>query len=155
MKRFLTPIIFWVLIGVFLVVVSQFFVPVVSDLLRGPLLFLLPIFVFSLLGGALIFSTVKEKLEGALKKFLLLTGASAAGFFVFVCLHNVFYALGIMVARITILSYLMEVFHIVFFMVATLICPVGFLIGVVGSSVLLIKKKKKSMTPPSEKESPF
>ena len=98
--------------------------------------------IFFLLGVVLIFLTVKEKVRGILKKFLLLTGASAAGFFVSVFLHNAFYGLAIMTNHITVLSHSMEVLHVAFFIMAIVVCPIGFLVGVVGSIVLAIKKSR-------------
>lgn len=142
MKKSLIPITFWVLVAAFLVVISEFFIPAVSELFRGSFLFLLPFIVFSLLGIALIFLTVKEKVRGTLKKFLLLTGISSAGFFVSVFLHNFFYGLGMVVGHITILRYLMEILHVSFFIIAIFVCPIGFLIGIVGSIVLFAKKRK-------------
>ena len=127
---------FWVLMGMFIVILCQFFVPVFSELFRGSLFFLSPILLFSLLGGLLIFLTRKEKVEGKLKKFLILTGASAAGFFIFVLLHNLFYAFGVIAGDIIVLRYLMEIFHATFFLVAIFVCPLGFLIGAIGSIVI-------------------
>lgn len=142
MKKSLILVIFWALIGVFLFMVGQFFIPPVRELFRGSLLFLVPFIVFSLLGLALTFLTVKEKIEGTLKKFLILTGVSSAGFFVSVVLHNAFYALGIIASQIIVLSYLMEALSVAFFMIAIFVCPLGFLVGVVGSIVLFIKKRE-------------
>ncbi len=133
---------FWVLIGSFLFVIGQFFIPAVTELFRGSLFFLLPFVIFSLLGGLLIFLTLKEKIEEKLKKLLILTGASAAGFFVFVLLHNVFYALGVIASSIAILRYLMEILHVTFFLIAIFICPLGFLIGAIGSIIVLVKRKR-------------
>ena len=144
MKKSLIPVIFWALIGVFLFMVGQFFIPPVRELFMGSKLFLGPFIVFSLLGLALTFLTVKEKIGGTLKKFLILTGASSAGFFVSVFLHNAFYALGIIASQIIVLRYLMEALNVAFFMIAIFVCPLGFLVGVVGSIVMLVKKEKSS-----------
>ena len=122
--------------------VGQFFIPPVRELFRGSELFLGPFIVFSLLGLALTFLTVREKIEGTLKKFLILTGASSAGFFISVFLHNAFYALGIIASQIIVLRYLMEALNVAFFIIATLVCPLGFLVGVVGSIVMLVKKRE-------------
>lgn len=134
---------FWALIGIFLVIASEFLIPVVRELFRGSFLFLLPSVIFSLLGVALIFLALKEKVERGLKKFLILTGASSTGFFVSIFLHNAFYALGTITSHITVLNYLMEILHIVFFILAIFVCPLTFLIGVVGTIVLFVKKRKK------------
>jgi len=141
-KKSLIPATFYALIGVFLVIISIFFVPAVTESLKGPLLFLSPFFIFSLLGAALIFLTIKGKVKGKLKKFLILTGVSAAGFFVSILLHNFLYALAIIASHIVILKYIFEFLHVTFFIIAIFVCPPGFLIGVVGSIVLFIKKRK-------------
>ena len=133
---------FWALIVSFLFIIGQFFIPVVTELFSGSLFFLLPFVIFSLLGGLLIFLTLKEKIEGKLQKLLILTGASAAGFFVFVLLHNVFYAFGVITSSIAILRYLMEILHVTFFLIAILVCPLGFLIGAIGSIIILVKRKR-------------
>lgn len=133
---------FWALIGIFLFIASQFFIPVVRELVKGSFIFLLPFIIFSLLGIVLIFLTLKQKVGGALKRFLIITGSSATGFFVSVFLHNIFYGLGIITSQISILSFFMEILHIAFFIIAIFICPLGFVIGVVGTIVVFIKKKK-------------
>ncbi len=149
MKGKLIWSIFWALVGIFIVIVSVLFIPVFRDLLRGSVLFLSPFAVFFLLGGALIFFSVREKVAGMPKKFLLLTGSSAAGLLVFAVLHNAFYALGIITSRINVLSSLMEILHVAFFIMATIICPIGFLVGAVGSIVLAIKRCKMAKKSPS------
>lgn len=133
---------FWALIGTFVVVLGEFFIPAFRNLLRGSELFLIPLAVFSLLGLALLVLTLKEKVGGKLKKFLLLTGASATGFFVFVFLHNAFYALATITSHIIVLNYSMEALHMVFFVIAIPVCPLGFLVGLVGTIVLLIRQRK-------------
>ena len=72
----------------------------------------------------------KEGLQGLLKKFLLLTGASAVGFFVFVLLHNAVYGL-------------FGVEESFFFILAVIVCPLGFLVGATGTIVLLKKGERK------------
>ncbi len=146
MKGKLTWPIFWALIGVFIVVVCLFFLPVFRDLLRGSLLFLSPIVVFFLLGAALIFFTVKEKVGGMPKKFLLLTGASAVGFLLFILLHNAVYGLFTHFLGADFWNGGDEPF---FFIMAIIVCPIGFLVGSVGSIVLAIKKFRMAKKSPS------
>jgi len=81
------------------------------------------------------------------KYFFILLGASLVGFFIFVVLHNVFYGLGQMAADINILAQLLDFFHAVFFIIATLVCPAGFLVGVVGSLITMIVHFKKKRVP--------
>ena len=136
---------FWALVGTFLFIASQFFVSVISELIKGSIVFLLPFFIFFLLGILLIYLTLKQKVGGVLKRFLILTGSSATGFFVFVFLHNFFYGLGIIVNQIPVLSLMMEVLHAAFFIIAIFVCPLGFVIGITGTIVVFIKKKKNSV----------
>jgi len=136
-------LIFLVLIGVFFLIVSQFFIPVVNKLISGSIIFLLPFVIFFILGIVLIFLTLKQKIDGILKRFLMLTGASATGFFVFVFLHNMFYALGIVTNEIPILSFIMVFSHVACFMIAIFICPLVFVIGAMGSIIVFINKEKK------------
>ncbi|MBA7652931.1 hypothetical protein ES703_60770 [subsurface metagenome] len=142
MKGKLSWPIFWALVGVFIVILCLFFVPVFRDLLRGSELFLLPIAVFFLLGVALIFFTVKEKVAGILKKFFLLTGAAATGFFVSILLHNAIYALFIYWFGADFWDRIGVGDEPFFFFVAIFVCPIGFLVGTVGSIVLAIKNKQ-------------
>jgi len=132
--------IFWALVGVFIVIVCQFSIPAFRELLmgfRGLLFLIISGAVFFLLGVALIVLTVKEKVGGMLRKFFLLTGASSAGFFVSILLHNAIYGL----VFVTMLNR-PDLDEPVFFIMATLVCPLGFLVGAVGSIVLAIKRFK-------------
>jgi len=132
--------IFWSLVFVSIVIASQFFISAIGELVSG-LIFLLPSAVFSLLGVALIIFTVKKKVKGKLKVFLMLTGISSVGFFVCILLHNFLYALSILSSQIVVLKYLFEILHVAFFIVGTLGCPIVFLVGIIGSIVLLVKKR--------------
>jgi len=144
MRKSLILIIFWALIGTFLFIVSQFFIPIVRELVRGPIIFLLPFFLFFLLGIILIFLALKQKVEKSLKRFLILIGGSATGFFLFVLLHNLFYGLEIITSQISILSLIMEILHTVSFIIAIFVCPLGFVIGAIGTIAVFIKKKESS-----------
>jgi len=77
------------------------------------------------------------------RRFLILAAASVIGFLVFVVLHNAFYALTILTEHIPALSRLMEAFHVVFFIVAVLLCPATFLVGAVGSIACAITERRK------------
>jgi len=126
---------FWTLILTFGIILSGAFI---GEWLHGQF-FIPSIAIFFLLGLALTYFTIKEKVKGLLKKLLILTGSSGAGFFIFVILHNLFYALGIITSHIIILKYLMEFLHVVFFLVAVIVCPLGFLVGTIGSIVQFFK----------------
>jgi len=139
--------IFWALVVVFVVIASVFFIPAFRELLMGFLFIIISGVVFFLLGVALIFLTVKEKVEGILKKFLILTGASSAGFFVSVSLHNVIYGLFIHWFGVGFWDRIGLADEPIFFIMAIFVCPIGFLVGAVGSIVLAIKKFRMTKKP--------
>ncbi|NQT31603.1 MAG: hypothetical protein HQ588_04640 [Deltaproteobacteria bacterium] len=126
---------FWALLGVFVVVVCLLLIPAFGGLLGGAV-FLIPFAVFFLLAVALLVFTLREKIAGLLKVFFLLTAASAAGVFVFILLHNALYGL--------LIHFFGEGFwnggdEPFFFILALIVCPLGFLTGVIGSIVLRIR----------------
>ena len=135
MKTKLSWPLFWALLGVFVVVVCLFFIEPLNDLFGGSGLFLAPFAVCFLLAVALLVFTLREKIAGLLKAFFLLTAASAAGVFVFILLHNLVYGLFIHFFGEGFLNGGDEPF---FFILATIVCPLGFLTGAVGSIVLSI-----------------
>jgi hypothetical protein len=77
------------------------------------------------------------------KRFLILLGASVIGFFVFVFLHNAFYALAMLTSHIAALNRLMEVFHVTSFVLAVFLCPSTFFVGAAGSIVCAIMGRRK------------
>jgi hypothetical protein len=106
----------------------------------------LPLWGFAIIGitfcglaAVLVVLTVKLKEPFIQKIFFLLTGASAVSIPICVILHNLVYGL---------------FFHgkdgdeAVFFILAVLVCPALFVIGVLGSLVLLIsaRLKKKNLS---------
>ena len=86
----------------------------------------------SLLGAALIFLTLKQDVAGILKIFLILAGAAPATMIISVILHNAISGL---------LTHFLkrEVEEAVFFLIAVFGCPAAFLVGVVGSIVMMIR----------------
>jgi len=127
--------VFGAFVGVLAIAVSMFFI--LRDLLVGeenPTLMGYVFFVsvgvvLTGLGVTLLVLTAKRKMRAGLKKFLLLTEASFIGFPVFAILHNA-------------VSALLNTEEAVFFTLATIVCPVGFLVGAIGSIVLRIKKSR-------------
>jgi len=119
--------------------------PIIGEIFKGSLFFLAPFIIFSLLGVLLVFLILKQDVQGKLRKYLLLTGVSAISFFIFVFLHNVFYGLGKITANIILLKNLMEILHVISFIIALLVCPLMFLIGSIGSVIIFIKTRKKDI----------
>ncbi len=131
MKGKLLWSIFLALVAVFLLLFIFIFVPlsVPLDLLLlvRVLSFIVPCALLLLLGVALIVLTVKKKVGGMPRVFLLLSGASAAAMVVSIIMHNV---MGSWVGVEEPVTFIMAVF----------VCPIAFLVGGVGSVVLGFKK---------------
>ena len=130
--------IFWALVGVFIIVVSVYLIPLAMESLLGPAFLLGSGILFLLLGAALIYFTLKQKARGWVKRFLLLTGASAVGIPISAVLHNALYAL----VLVTMLNR-PDIDEPFFFIMAIFVCPLGFLVGAVGSVVLFIKRRRR------------
>ena len=144
-KAKLSWIIFWALVGTFILIIGWFFAAAATEFLRGFHGFLFIIIsgiVFSLLGAALIFLTVKEKVRGMLKKFLILTGASAVGTLPSILLHNLIYGLFIQWFGADFWDRIGLGDEPFFFFMAIVICPIAFLVGTVGTIVIAIKQPK-------------
>ena len=140
-KENVLRITFYLLVAVFILAVSIIFIPAFRGIVSGTFMIISSAILLTF-SSVLIGLTLVQKVEGKLKNFLMLTGASAAGFFVFVLLHNIFYALEQITNHITILSYLMKAFEVIFFLIAIFACPIGFVIGVIGTIVMFNKKRK-------------
>lgn len=134
-------IIFYLLVAFFVLAISIIFIPAFRGIVSGTFMIISGV-ILVILGSVLIGLTLVQKVEGKLKKFLILTGASAAGFFVFALLHNIFYALAQVTGHIAILSYLMKSLEVIFFLIAIFACPIGFLVGVIGTIIMFNKKRK-------------
>ncbi len=133
---------FWALVGFFLLILCLFLVPAFRERLSGSLLFLVPLAVFFLLGTALLVFTLRGRVSGGLRQSLLLTGAASAGFFLFVLLHNAFYALAELSADIAVLSAVLDFLHAAFFFMAVPVSPLAFLVGVVVAIVIGARTRK-------------
>jgi hypothetical protein len=148
MKGKLIWSIFWALVGVSAVLVGVIFfgAPILGRLEMSALfhtIFVGTLALFGLgmlgLGVTLLFLTVKTKVRGMLKKFFLLTGASAVGLPVFVLLHNAVYGLFIYFFGANFWN-VTGGDEPVFFILATMVCPIAFLVGAIGSIVLGVRK---------------
>jgi hypothetical protein len=93
-----------------------------------------------LLGLILLITAIRSRIQRLLRAFLILTGASAFGLITSLVLHNVVYGL------------FMQWFGAdfwnsiggdepVFFVLAVLICPVGYLVGIIGSLIVVLKER--------------
>ena len=140
-KESVLRVTFYSLVAVFVLAISIIFIPAFRGIVSGTFM-IISSAILLIFSSVLIGLTLVQKVEGKLKKFLMLTGASAAGFFVFVLLHNIFYGLAQVTSHITILSYLMKALEVIFFLIAIFACPIGFIIGAIGTIVMFNKKRK-------------
>ena len=122
---FILKAIFWALVVVFTLIVGYITIPIFGRYIDFYFIIVSGI-IFFLLGIALIFLSVKERIDRLLKKFLILIGTSAIGLVVSVLLYNPIFNLFIRPFS---------------FFFATFVCPIAFLVGAIGSIILFIRKK--------------
>jgi len=137
MKKYLIILLLMLLVFLYTLFGQQLIRQMFLDVFTGPMgniLFFLPYIIFLLLGLALIVFALKDKIQGKLKRFLLLTGTSALGVFPFIILHNLTTALLSTIFK-------QEIEEPFFFILAVIICPIGFIVGSIGSIVLINKQK--------------
>lgn len=140
MYRRLRWAVFWALVAVFVTTVIAMFIPAVRELLVGPVFLYTSGILLLLLGAALIFLTLKGKVRGLLRAFLILTGASASGLTISAILHNVVYGLLISWFGSDFWNSIGLPDEPFFFIMAVIVCPAAFIIGAVGSIVTAIKR---------------
>ncbi|MCD4760002.1 hypothetical protein K8R33_03880 [archaeon] len=133
--------IFFSQIIVFVLMLSFFFIPF-SDTLRSTLF---PVFgglalIFFLLGGTLLLLVGKSRLKGKLRLFLILVGASSVCVSIGIILHNFFYGLFIYLFGSGFWESVGLLDEPFYFFISLVICPIVFLVGVVGSLVEFFKK---------------
>ncbi len=134
---------FWFLIIVFLAILSFFIVSTFREMERILFMYMMILAgIFFILGLILLILTIKMKVKRPFKFFLLSTGISSTAFLPSIILHNFYYALYIATIQTPILNYSAEILHVAFFLFAIPICPILFLIGAIGTIILLIKKRK-------------
>jgi hypothetical protein len=132
-------IIFYLLGVFFLLILLQMFVPFFQNIMQGPV-FLVPFIIFAVLGAILFRLTLITKLQKKQKMFFLICSISATGVFISIFLHNFFYAISTILENIAFLALTATALEILFFFVAIIICPIAFIIGYIGSIVLLLKQ---------------
>jgi hypothetical protein len=137
-------IVFWALVAAFAALVLTVLFPDALDLFR-PLFLSLTALCF-LLGLALLLLSVRWKQRTLLRIFWILAGASATGFALGSVLHNAFYALATVTGKWPILNAAIEILEVVFFLIATLLCPVVFFVSTVGAIVLIVRRSGPAAT---------
>jgi hypothetical protein len=135
-----TQITFWVLVGVFIILIGIFVIPVARELVLGGALMLGAGIAFLVLGALLLYFTLRSEARGLLKNFLLTTGASAVGIPISILLHNLVYGLFIHFFGDNFWDRIGTSDEPAFFVLATIVCPLAFVVGVIGSIVIKIRK---------------
>ena len=130
---------FWALTGIFIVAIVLLLSPAVRT---EPVLLALGISML-ILGGAIIYFTIKEKLTGLPMVFMSLTGASAAGITISIFLHNAIYGLFIYWFGSEFWTGIGLPDEPIFFFLGLILFPVTLLAGIIGTIVLVIKKRRK------------
>ncbi|MCD4811723.1 hypothetical protein K8R14_03925 [bacterium] len=92
--------------------------------------------LFLILGIYLTILSRKETEK--LKTYLMITGISAITPLISVILHNFFYGLGIAFPN---LSGIFEILHVGFFLLALIVAPLLFLMGITASMIKIYKRK--------------
>lgn len=151
-NRFVIPL-FWALVGAFILLVVVMQVLMESPLRQSindslgayfvPTLFFVAGSLFFLLGLALLILAVKADIEKTFKIFLILTGAAAVGIFASMLLHNLVYGAFIQLFGPDFWERTGISDEPFFFIMAIFICPVAYLVGTVGSIVLISRRKKR------------
>ncbi len=121
--------------------------PLLPRVIRsGLFLFIISGALLLSLGITFLVLTIKGKTKGISRKFQLLTGASAIGIPGSILLHNAIYGLFIYFFGAEFWNGGDEPF---FFIMAIFVCPLGFLVGAVGSIVLAIRRRRMAKKSPS------
>ncbi|MEA2016734.1 MAG: hypothetical protein U9O59_08585 [Actinomycetota bacterium] len=132
-----TLVIFWITVAFSILVLLNVFLMNSLDLFNRALFFT-SAFALPLLGIALVVLAIKGRYTKISKSFFLLTGASAIGMVVGSVLHNLVYALFILLFGENFWAGGDEP---VFFIFAVIICPLALLAGIIGSIALISRKR--------------
>jgi hypothetical protein len=139
-------VIFWASVLNFVFIVCLFFVPLVRELFRSSAAFFIPFITLFLLGSTLAVLAHKSKVRTSLRRYLLLTGISAAGILAGIILHNIIYGLFIYFFGADFWDRTGFGDEPLFFLIALVACPIGFLIGAAGSIAGFSREKKEDLS---------
>ena len=136
-------LIFWITVAVFVIIILSM---LSGDQFIGGAAYryiMFPAFIVLFgLGIALLVLTVKKGPEGKRQAFLILTGASAVGIPASAVLHNLVYALLILIFGEDVWGSLGD--EPVFFFLAVIVCPLAYLVGAVGTIVLAARDRRSA-----------
>jgi len=100
--------------------------------------------LFFALGLALLILTVRARarLERLLKRFLLVTGSSAVGVFASILLHGIVFGMLILIFGESFWTRTGIEDEPFFFIMGLFVCPVAYLVGAIGTIVLMFRRRK-------------
>ena len=131
--------IFWLLVSVFIIILSYFVIPFEHEIKRALFTYLAILgFILFSLGGLLVYCVIKSKIKGKLKLFLILTGIAPIIALISVLLHNLVYGLMIYLFGQNFWGGTGD--EAFFFIIALFVCPIIFLVGMIGSIIMFNKK---------------
>ena len=94
------------------------------------------------MGIALIVLPLKVKIEGKIKKYLILVGSSSVGVFVSIMLHNFVYGIFVYFFGESFWERIGIGDEPFFFIIGLVICPIALIVGMIGSIVLFTKRRR-------------
>ncbi len=130
---------FCALVAVFLLVVVTMFWEAFREFLQagiGRMALIYLILLFGILGLVLFILTWKSKEKKPLRTYLLIAGAAPFAAFVSVILHNL--VSGMLTVLLDSPKVVDEPF---FFILGIIVCPIAFIVGVVGSYIHFARNK--------------
>jgi len=143
-----TIIIFWIIFAFFIlstlgmygmILILQFIPSLMVPSITLPNIVFPSFAILSILGIVLIILAARAKFTKISKIFFILTGSSALGIGVSSVLHNLLFALLIKLFGEEFGASMGD--EPVFFILATIVCPLALLVGIIGSIVFIAKKK--------------
>ena len=133
-----TVVIFWMTVVLFIMTILNIFVMDSIDLFNRYVFFSSAV-ALSCSGIALIVLAFKARITRISRAFFILTGASAFGMVISSVLHNLIYALLTVLFGEGLWTSMGD--EPVFFILATVICPLALLVGMTGGIVMIARKK--------------
>ena len=135
-------IMFWVMVAIFIIVITGIFTPNLGDYISFEISFFVLGGIAVLLGIAILILAARSGYDKIAKTFLILSGSSMAGILVGSLLHNLIYGLVIEFGRGSkIIENVGGFTEAAFFIIGTIISPLGFIVGAIGTIVLIAKKR--------------
>ena len=133
---------FWVMFACFIIVVAT----VVAENISDAISFMMGFFVLGgnavLLGIAIIILVARSGYDRLSRSFLILTGSSMAGILAGSVLHNLIYGLVVEFGNGSrIIESVGGFTEAAFFIIGTIISPIGFLAGTIGTIILIAKRR--------------